>query len=238
MRVKKTRFPYFATLFTCLAAIILLGLGTWQVYRLDWKNELISNLAVEYNKDATRYPLDFNSLLTIEDNDLRRGFIIGQFDFSKEITVGPRRYKGKFGYDVVTPFRLQGGGTILVDRGWMETSDSILLNRKKTWRTGKVSLIGTARTPKVPWKFGPRNAPSKNLWIYLDPDEIAFAKDLPDLLPVVFYMDETVATQNDRMISSTERVFPNNNHLMYAVFWYSMAFVLLYIYYLRFWKNR
>ncbi len=209
-------FPWLATGLTLISAVILCGLGLWQLQRLDWKTELLSNLAREYPKDPLDHPLHAQDFLSMEQNDIRHGHVTGHFLYEQEIAIGPRIHQEELGYEIYIPFTLETGKTLLVHQGWTKEKST----RHQT-ETGLLSLSGTARMPSKPWKLGIHNQPDQNMWVYLDMEDIA--QTVPDLLPVVFYRENT-------------QWIPNNNHLRYALFWFAMCGIMLVIYYVRFWK--
>eukprot|EP01097_Dermamoeba_algensis_P008741 TRINITY_DN5932_c0_g1_i1.p1 TRINITY_DN5932_c0_g1~~TRINITY_DN5932_c0_g1_i1.p1 ORF type:complete len:180 (-),score=40.58 TRINITY_DN5932_c0_g1_i1:92-631(-) len=102
---------------------IAFGLGTWQMYRLQWKEDMIK----QRKGRAFLAPIQMNSdnipLSEEEKNemDFRRVKIEGSFDHSKELIIGPRFHDGKLGYHLITPFNLadEKANRILVNRGWV-----------------------------------------------------------------------------------------------------------------------
>ncbi len=233
MRKMSAPFPWFVTTFTLLAFLILVGLGGWQMHRLAWKTGLLEFLESEYQKNALEYPLQLVDLIKVTETTPVKGFISGQFNFKQEIKVGPRRENGVFGYDIFTPFYLTTGGVVLVDRGWIKSSDSDPKNRPQTLTKGRQVLTGVARLPLRPWKIGPDNIAERNVWIYPSPTQVAQAKGIANMAPTVFHLETSSAPARGLLISK-DRWQPRNKHLQYAIFWFAMAGVLLSIYYVRF----
>ena len=85
-------------LFVIFFITLFCALGTWQLYRLQWKLELISEIT--FGLDSQ--PIEYSS--SIKKN-YQRINAIGKFDFDKQIYLYSLNEKGKPGYDVVTPFR-------------------------------------------------------------------------------------------------------------------------------------
>ncbi len=236
MRKIESSFPWFATFFTFISLLILIGLGAWQIQRLAWKNDLITSLESEYKKNALQHPLNLKDLIVVSKNNPVKGSITGQFDYSNEIKIGPRGENSVLGYDIFTPFYLNTGGVILVDRGWVKSSDSNQKKRLRSHVQGKQVLTGIARLPSRPWKIGPENIPERNVWIYPSPIQFAQAKNILNLAPSVFHL-ENANNPNVSFFLSDERWQPRNNHLQYAIFWFAMAGVLIVIYWIRFLKK-
>ncbi len=51
-----TRFAFWPTVMTATAAIVLVGLGGWQLYRLDWKLGLIAEIESRATRPAVPLP--------------------------------------------------------------------------------------------------------------------------------------------------------------------------------------
>ncbi|WP_416172828.1 SURF1 family cytochrome oxidase biogenesis protein, partial [Escherichia coli] len=45
MPVRPTRFPWITLSLSAILFVILIGLGTWQVERLQWKEALLATIA-------------------------------------------------------------------------------------------------------------------------------------------------------------------------------------------------
>ncbi|ODQ65779.1 SURF1-domain-containing protein [Nadsonia fulvescens var. elongata DSM 6958] len=88
-----------------LMPIISFGLGTWQVYRLNWK----TNKIAECEDRLTFAPLPLPPSLTEDQAILEREFEYrrvsakGKFRHDQEMLVGPRMRDGVEGFFVVTP---------------------------------------------------------------------------------------------------------------------------------------
>lgn len=225
-------FPLWATVFTGIGVVLLCSLGVWQLQRLHWKTALLDTMAAETAQDPMAFELmrDALSRLEKEGRASVRGFAEGAYLHGHAIALGPRTRDGQPGYHIITPFETLDNTVILVNRGWVP------LSMKETGYAtpdGGTIITGTARLPQAPSRFVPRNDPAKEAWYRLDPATIAAAKGLQDVSPYVLYLDEEdVPGAYPKADALT--IQPPNNHLHYAVFWFSMAGVLLIIYGLRF----
>ena len=198
------------------ALSVLLSLGYWQVQRLAWKTEIIEQLESEYAKDALANRLNFKNL---QDEKIQYGSVRGRFDYKQEILVGPKPHDGKIGYLVVTPLKINGG-TILVNRGWIEGEQA-----ETSQPSGNITITGIFRKPD--WNsFTPDNSPTNNVWTKLDIQQIAQAKNINNVAPVMLYA-ESATKSFAPIVMQSERWMPRNKHKQYAIFWFSMAGVLL-----------
>jgi surfeit locus 1 family protein len=223
--------PFWATILTIAGVIVLCGLGTWQLQRLAWKNELTAALDVEYAKNA-----DLIALQAPKKTDeflFRRGTMYGVYDFDKEVLVGPRVYEDLPGKHAITPLKLQDGSWILVNRGWVPQHWSSSDEEKKP--TGQVAVTGLLRMPDDN-PFAPENVPAKDQWYSISVSDIAAAKKLKPLQAYVLY-EERATNLTSYPIAAATKPELNNNHLQYALFWFTLAATLIVIYSLRFLKK-
>ncbi|EGV61335.1 surf-like protein [Yamadazyma tenuis] len=114
--------------------VISFGLGCWQVKRLDWKTNLISQCEKQLAKPPmASLPPDLDPD-AVKDFEYRRFYVKGKFDYSQEMFLGPRIRNGMAGYLVVTPFqRSDGGKPILVERGWISKEKVIPSTRENNY---------------------------------------------------------------------------------------------------------
>lgn len=109
--------------------IILAGscyrLGLWQWHRLE--SRLAENKIITKHMKAD--PVDLDSVLTVgkpqtEKQQWTRIRVTGAYDLDHQITVRFSTRDGAPGADVVTPLVLASGAAILVDRGWIATTNN------------------------------------------------------------------------------------------------------------------
>ncbi len=226
MPVSARRFrpSLWATLFTVPAVLAMLALGTWQVDRLHWKQELIQR--VQERVGSAPIPLPA-SIPNPDDLDLRPVTVTGRLLNDRAMLVLARPRQGQVGYEVVTPLqRTDGGAPVLVNRGW------IPMDRKDARRDGpdgEVTLRGVARVPGAAGWMQPDNRPGAEVWTRVDLPAMATASGLPEVGPVVV---EALPGQSPGNVPAgiEPRAELPNNHLQYAVTWYSLAATLLVIY--------
>lgn len=107
--------------------LFTLGLGIWQIQRLDWKLGLIEELEYKLQKAPIKLPKNIN-LSVLPSFEFRLVSLSGYFDHSRLMFLGPRVRDGVMGYNIVVPLiRDEGGGEVLVDRGFV-SEKSMLIN--------------------------------------------------------------------------------------------------------------
>lgn len=233
------RIPILATILMLLAVTVLSGLGTWQVKRLVWKTGIVKELEKARETNPQDNSLNIQKLKNHHRTGRRyiRGHITGQYLHSAEIAVQPRTYQGISGYHIITPFVLVDGGTILVNRGWVSESKVEQSERPDSLTKGVVKVFGMAREAEKGNRFIPDNNPAADKWYRLDIKQISKYYKLENVAPYVFYAERLSSGTVRYPIPQDTTWMPNNNHLGYAIFWFSMIPALVVIYYLRFFKS-
>lgn len=233
------RLPFWASICTLCAVVILCSLGSWQLYRLDWKQGILAKLEAEYAKDALQVPLegeDFKeSAQSTDEIVLKRGYIIGRYLNDKAVKISPKIFDQKIGEHLVTPFELEKGqGIVLVNRGWIPKERDMPKGKDIREIDQQVKLVGMVRPAPLANMFTPINKPQKEQWYIVNIADISKARDLTDVFPRMFYLEE--AENKDHFYPLVEASRPEiaNNHAQYAAFWFSMAVVLLLVFVVRF----
>ncbi|GAV52981.1 hypothetical protein ZYGR_0AI02630 [Zygosaccharomyces rouxii] len=99
--------------------VISFYLGTWQVRRLEWKNNLIARCESRLTYPPVPLPKGFTPDQA-ENWEYRKVLLKGHFINEEEMFVGPRVRNSKKGYILFTPFvRKDTGEKVLVERGWV-----------------------------------------------------------------------------------------------------------------------
>ncbi len=204
----------FPTLLTVAIVAVNLGLGVWQLQRLEWKTALLQRLDTRMATAAAPLPESIDDIAAWE---YRRVTLAGQFLYDREFHLGPRVQNGAVGYQMVVPFRRASGGTVLVNRGWISDTNKTV-NRPE----GIVQVEGFVQAPKKTM-FAPVNDPAKNQWYWLD------AKAMDAAAPA-YVVDAVAEPAGVYPAGGALRVDIPNDHKNYAIFWFSMACVMLLIY--------
>ncbi len=96
---------------------MVISLGFWQLDRADEKRQLIA--LFDQRKSAPAVPISQLSL----DSDLRyrQVQVRGRYLDNRQLLLDNRIRNGQFGYDAVTPLRLEGTDeVVLINRGWIK----------------------------------------------------------------------------------------------------------------------
>ena len=218
--------PVMASIFTFIGFAILMTLGTWQMQRLAWKEDLLAQIEAAY--EAEPAPMGYTDIT--KDAHLTRTKVTGTYNHAQSFLLIPRTQDGAVGAHILTPLALQGGGYVLVNRGWIAQGQN-----EYAQPAGRQTLIGLLRMPDAPNAFTPENIPAEGVWYYPDLEAIQSLLGLDRLAPIVLYAESS--TGDDFPIGHNQRPSPNNNHLGYALFWYSLGLALLVVFFLRFMRK-
>lgn len=233
------RLPFWGTLLTLGCVTILCALGYWQVQRMAWKRQILERLESVYAQDAALYALsdkDFSQIVTKENPYVfKRGFVNGTFLNEKTLLISPRTYKGVVGAHVVTPFEIENGHQIiLVNRGWIPQDDQRGLNKHFLEISGRVKILGMVRSAPERNAYTPDNVPEKGQWYFLDVAQIAQYMGLQNVFSHILVLEGIEGVKSEYPIVEGARLEISNNHAQYAVFWFSMAVVLIIVFSVRF----
>jgi len=223
----KLRPLFWPTAVALPALLVLLWLGTWQVQRLEWKNQLIAN----FESRATAAPIDLPTAPLAPELEFRRLALTGSFDHSQEVFMTGRTYEGNAGFHIVTPFTLTDGRVVLVNRGWVSESYRDQTKRPFTLTEGEITIPAILRLPGKKGYFVPENEPENGFWFTLVPSQIVTHLGLDGVAESEFYA-ATVRTSDKIELPIAARTKTNlrNSHLGYAITWYGIACALIGVY--------
>lgn len=214
------------TIAAVIAAAILIGLGVWQLERLQWKLALIA----EVNGHMTAAPISLDQALKLDADSVqyRKVVVSGRFDNSREAYVFTTDTQGKPVYHVLTPFLTQDGRALLVDRGFVpkDRLDPATRNHVE----GQTRLTGVWRVPHAPGAFTPMPDRARRIWYARDLQDIAATDHIRLAAPVVIEADATPNPGGWPKGGQTVISF-RNEHLSYAITWFGLAAGLIGVYF-------
>ncbi|NCF48861.1 MAG: SURF1 family protein [Bacteroidetes bacterium] len=223
----KLRPLFWPTMVAFPALLVLLYLGTWQVQRLEWKNQLIE----DFESRANALPIDLPQGKVPSELEFRRLALTGSFDHTKEVFLTGRTYEGNAGFHIVTPFTLDDGRIVLVNRGWVSESYRDQAKRPFTLIDGVTTVPAILRFPATKGYFVPENEPDNGFWFTLIPDQIVNHLGLQGQAETAIYADILRASDEVRLpIAARTKTNLRNSHLGYAITWYGIACALIGVY--------
>lgn len=206
---------------TIAMLIVLIGLGTWQVQRLHWKDGILADIA----RAEVAPPIPLGT----QPSPFTKVIVEGRFrtDLTalygaevRETPAGP-----KMGAHLLVPLERPGAPLLLVDRGWAPLAPTGPLDLPAE----PVSLTGYVLPPETPGWFSATDNQAERHFYTLNPAAIGAALRLERMEPfVLVVLGPRPATLWPEPAQRLPR--PPNNHLSYVMTWYGLAAALLVIF--------
>jgi surfeit locus 1 family protein len=155
----------------------------------------------------------------------------GTFENDKELFLAASSDEGESGYQVVTPLVMTDGRTMFVNRGFIPLELKDRAKREAGELSGTARISGLMRLPPStkPSFFLPDNRPDINLWFWVDLPAMAKQDGIADAVP--FYVDaDKTPNPGGWPKGGVTRLDLPNDHLQYAITWFSLAVALAVIY--------
>ncbi len=207
---------------TLVALPLLLGLGFWQLDRAAQKRAMEASLARQQAEPPAELNSDNVEVLPV----YRRVIARGQFDNEHTWLLDNKQRQGRVGYEVVTPFDLAAGGTVLVNRGW-------LLGTGDRQQLPAIPAVAGERT-----LFAQLAAPSEHPLLDASSDSDNWPRVVMTIEPAPMgeQLGRTLATRYLKLDASSPGAFETGwqavnmsaqKHTGYAVQWFAMALALV-----------
>jgi len=218
--ISLTLTPNYKTLLLAIPLMpLLIWLGFWQLDRAEQKQQLLQSYQQRLAESSIR--LHGDEILP----NYSQVEVVGQFDNRYQWLLDNRVLKGRVGYEVISPFRLDNGAIVLINRGWVQAprlrSDLPVITKIQ----GRVTLLASVYRPSV----NPLVNQSSNQiqWPHIintvSFDEMALQSSLT-LAATYLRIDElsSAALTTDWRVINTQP----EKHTAYAVQWFAMALAL------------
>ncbi|MBO9435572.1 SURF1 family protein [Ruegeria sp. R13_0] len=216
------RRTLFLLIFSLAGLGVLLWLGTWQVQRLAWKQEILSEIDSRIAAEPVPLPQQVS-----EDADKYLPVTISGDMEPGEIHVLVSVKQVGAGYRIIQSFSTEDR-TILVDRGFVPTT------AKQTDRlTGPMEVTGNLHWPDEIDSYTPDADIDSNIW---------FARDVPNLAaalgaePILLIARSRTDPGVTPLPVDTAGI--PNDHLQYAITWFGLALVWAAMTGYFLWRNR
>ena len=211
------KYKFLFTVFVIFFILVFIALGTWQIIRLDWKN----NLILEIENSLKNSPVELNQNKTENYLKIKTSGII---DFDKQIYLYSLDDTGTPGFEVINPILIMDEN-YLINRGWIpfekkDTPEINIFNQN--------NIIGTLKAQGRKNIFKPENDINENYWFSLDREDI-FKFTNKKFSKYIIFLDGNYQFPRPKKITANI----SNNHKKYAMTWFSLAIsiLLLYLYF-------
>jgi surfeit locus 1 family protein len=212
-----------------LSIAMLIGLGTWQLFRLAEKQALLADIAQRTQSP----PVSLSEVLALRDKGDDIEFVAvktkGAFDHRAE-RHKLATFEGSPGWQIITPFTSDEGIVVMVDRGVV--SDDLRDAGKRSENTSPIELTAVVRThDNERGFFDPENDVDGNVWYWWDVPAMLSSITVATEMKVAPFVLQALPGDDPKKFPTV----PNpeaqlrNNHLQYAMTWFSLAIVLLVI---------
>ena len=211
------KHKFLFSVFIIFFIFVFIGLGTWQIIRLNWKN----NLILEIENSLKNPPVE---LAQSNKENFLKIKTSGSIDFDKQIYLYNLNESGTPGFEVINPIMI-GDENFLINRGW------IPFEKKGTQEINvfdQKNIIGTLKLQGRKNIFKPDNDLDENYWFSLNREDILKFTG-KNFSKYIIYLDGNYQFPRPKKITANI----SNNHQKYAITWFSLALsiLLLYLYF-------
>lgn len=194
---------------------ILLSLGFWQVDRMSQKREIIAGIEAR----TLHAPVALPAAPASDSDRYRAVAAEGRFD-GREVHVLSSRDGVGPGVRVIAAFETDAGRRVLVDRGFL--SDAGRRARTASGSDEAVELIGNLDWPRDSDRFTPDPDLGRNLWFSR---EVAPIAAFLETEPVMIVLRSSTESAPDVLPVPLESFDIRDDHLEYALTWFSLAVI-------------
>ena len=203
-------------------------LGYWQLQRLQWKNDLISSIELNYNSKTIDFPI-----LNDVDNkyEYMQTHIEGKFMVKQSMFFFRSNLKGESGYEIVVPFKTTLSKDVYVIIGWIPFDKKDEIDLKFIDDSALTKIEGSLIYSKKRKPLIPDNDISSNVWYLMNSEEMDIVNNLNSSNYLLKITDKNYFPQ---ILIEFEPTNITNNHLQYAGTWFLLALVntIMYIYFI------
>ena len=211
------KHKFLFSVFVIFFILVFISLGSWQIIRLNWKN----NLILEIENSLKNPPVELtNSNL---ENYLKIK-TSGSIDLEKQIYLYNLNDTGTPGFEVINPI-LINDTNYLINRGWIPFEKK---NSQEINVFDENDIIGTLKLQGRKNIFKPDNDLEENYWFSLNREDILKFTG-KEFSKYIIYLNGNYQVPKPKKITANI----SNNHQKYALTWFSLAIsiLLLYLYF-------
>ena len=211
------KYKFLFSAFIIFFILVFIALGSWQIIRLNWKN----NLILEIENSLKNSPVE---LTQSQKQNYLKIKTSGSIDLNKQIYLYNLNDNGTPGFEVINPILIDNEN-YLINRGWIpfEKKDSQEINF-----FDENNIVGTLKLQGRKNIFKPDNDIKENYWFSLNRDDILKFTG-KEFSKYIIYLDGNYQFPRPKKITANI----SNNHKKYALTWFSLAIsiLLLYLYF-------
>ena len=211
------KHKFLFSVFVIFFILVFVSLGTWQIIRLNWKN----NLIFEIENSLKNPPVELSN---INHENYLKIKTSGDIDFEKQIYLYNLNENGTPGFEVINPLSVNQKN-YLINRGWIPFEKK---GMQEINEFDEKNIVGTLKLQGRKNIFKPDNDIEKNYWFSLDREDIMKFTG-KEFSKYIIYLNGDYKFPKPKKITANI----SNNHKKYAMTWFSLAIsiLLLYLYF-------
>jgi len=194
--------------------LITLALGTWQIIRLNEKKIILKNIKKSFLNDYTNFS-------KLNNNEFKKVRLIANSLLSPIFLY--QVYKGEINFKVIIPYDLDNTTILLVDKGFVKQKDLNFITKNIF---SEKEILGYTKEISKKNIFTPDNK-GENFDYFID--KVFLEKKFnKQVFPLIIVQTNT----NNMFIKSNEfNIDLKDNHLQYAITWFSLSFLIMCFYF-------
>lgn len=211
---------------------VFCALGTWQVYRLDYKLDLIDRVESRAHAQPVNAPAQPEwPAVSRETHEYLNVKVQGELLPRYTTRVQATTALGA-GHWLMTPLRSVGGEIVWVNRGYIPLDQPDPMSAENT--QGQFEVRGLLRISEADGAFLRENDPAGNRWYSRDITALSTHHGLQPAAP--YFIDAgTPRNLGEEITGFTPKTYPvdgltvikfHNSHLVYAITWYALALMV------------
>ncbi len=211
------KHKFLFSVFIIFFILVFVALGSWQIVRLNWKN----NLILEIENSLKNPPVELTNSNVENYLKIKTS---GSIDLEKQIYLYNLNDTGTPGFEVINPI-LINDTNYLINRGWIPFEKK---NSQEINVFDENDIIGTLKLQGRKNIFKPDNDLEENYWFSLNRDDILKFTG-KEFSKYIIYLNGNYQVPKPKKITANI----SNNHQKYALTWFSLAIsiLLLYLYF-------
>lgn len=222
---------FWPTLLSAASLLVLLALGTWQLERKAWKDDLTARIAQRTRVEPMVLDAAETLIARGENLEYARVRVRGRMFPERSLFYFAPDQRGT-GWHVYTPVETPAGVVVIVNRGYVGDAGRRAMAGGVVREPQEVDITGLLRHPPPKGLFTPANEPERNVWYWRDLAGMAQTvgggrRVMPFFVDAEATTGPTAATEPR---GGTTRLELPNRHLEYALTWYGLAVTLALVY--------
>ena len=216
----------FPLLLGLVGAAVLISLGVWQLQRLEWKTAKLA----EIDSKIAATPVALPDAVTAKDDIYLPVTVQGRLLGPEALVLTGLNQAGA-GFRVIAAFELAGGTRkIMVDLGFVSEA-SMDFQRP----AAEMTITGNLNWPSEKDSFTPEPDLLRKLWFARDVERMANVLGTEQVLVVARSIEPAIPAMMPLPVDTSS--IPND-HLNYAITWFSLTVVWLGMTVLLLWRIR